>query len=313
MTEEKSTAVISCEEPHLRVCVSGGSRPGNDPLYEEEAYNMGVKIAKMGFRLDYGFSDTGIMGSVARGVMDTWEKDGDKHYQGVDPIVGVTTQEYFKLYKTDEFLQKINNVVLTDTLENRKKKLFESDIVLFAPGGVGTLDELAYDCVAMQDGFIQTKPFIIYNINGFFYHILEYLKVLSSSGFAERIPFIVVDNSEELEIAFRLLKLKNNKCATMQEAYAQARQLAYELPYFFKKKVDSTVWVEHILDYMRLIAEQGSAEEKENLANDIEQAYLEKEIERMYDRLAKTGRDTALVSDKLTKLKRRKTMRSPKG
>lgn len=313
MTEEKSTAVIPCEEPHLRVCVSGGSRPSNDPLYEEEAYNMGVKIAKMGFRLDYGFSDTGIMGSVARGVMDTWEKDGGKHYQGVDPIVGVTTQEYFKLYKTDEFLQKISNVVLTDTLENRKKKLFESDIVLFAPGGVGTLDELAYDCVAMQDGFIQTKPFIIYNINGFFYHILEYLKVLSASGFAERIPFIVVDNSEELEIAFRLLKLKNNKCVTMQEAYAQARQLAYELPYFFKKKTDSTVWVEHILDYMRLINEQGSAEEKENLANDIEQAYLEKEIERMYDRLARTGRDTALVSDKLTKLKRRKTLRSPKA
>lgn len=136
---------------------------------------------------------------------------------------------------------------------------------------------------------------------------------LSSSGFAERIPFIVVDNSEELEIAFRLLKLKNNKCATMQEAYAQARQLAYELPYFFKKKVDSTVWVEHILSYMRLISEQGSPEEKENLANDIEQAYLEKEIERMYDRLARTGRDTALVSDKLTKLKNRKTLHPSKS
>ena len=35
-------------------------------------------------------------------------------------------------------------------------------------------------------------------------------------------------------------------------------------------------------------------------------AYLEKEIERMYDRLAKTGRDTAIVSDKLTRLKQRK-------
>lgn len=42
------------------------------------------------------------------------------------------------------------------------------------------------------------------------------------------------------------------------------------------------------------------------LASEIEQAYLEKEIERMYDRLAKTGRDTAIVSDKLTRLKQRK-------
>lgn len=56
---------------------------------------------------------------------------------------------------------------MEDTLENRKIKLLEADIVVFAPGGVGTLDELAYDCVAMQDGFLKTKPFIIYNVNGF--------------------------------------------------------------------------------------------------------------------------------------------------
>ena len=50
----------------------------------------------------------------------------------------------------------------------------------------------------------------------------------------------------------------------------------------------------------------GSDEEKTLLENDIETAYLEKEIERMYDRLAKTGRDTSVVSYKLSRLKRRK-------
>ena len=35
----------------------------------------------------------------------------------------------------------------------------------------------------------------------------------------------------------------------------------------------------------------------------------EKEIERMYERLAKTGRDTSIVSDKLTKLKKRKALK----
>ena len=33
---------------------------------------------------------------------------------------------------------------------------------------------------------------------------------------------------------------------------------------------------------------------------------LEKEIERMYERLAKTGCDTSVVSEKLTKLKKRR-------
>ena len=73
---------------------------------------------------------------------------------------------------------------------------------------------------------MKTKPFIIYNINGFFYHILEYLKVLAASGFAAPVPFIVVDDSEELETAFRLLRLRYNNCSNSEEAYAAARQLA---------------------------------------------------------------------------------------
>ena len=294
---------------NLRVCVSGGRRDGNDNSYVEECYKLGAKIAKMGFRLDYGFSNSGVMGAVAKGVLDNWLERKDEYYSNIAPIVGVTTKEYYKLYEKDEFLQQISEVVLEDTLENRKIRLLEADIVVFAPGGVGTLDELAYDCVAMQDGFLKTKPFIIYNIDGFFYHILEFLKSLASTGFANPVPFIVVDNSDELEIAFRLLKLCYNQCSNSKEAYAQARQIAYELPFFIKKKQTENVYVEDIINYINDINQNASEEQKNSLKNEIEQAYLEKEIERMYDRLAKTGRDTAVVSDKLTKLKKRKKER----
>ncbi len=291
---------------NLRVCVSGGHRDGKDPVYVEECYKLGAKIAKMGFRLDYGFSNSGVMGAVARGVLDNWLERKDKFYSNVAPIVGVTTKEYYELYEKDEFLQQISEVVLEDTLENRKIRLLEADIVVFAPGGVGTLDELAYDCVAMQDGFLKTKPFIIYNVDGFFYHILEFLKALAATGFANPVPFIVVDNSEDLDTAFRLLKLKYKECSNSKEAYAQARQLAYELPFFIKKKKNEGIYVEDIISYIDDVNENGSDEQIASLKNEIEQAYLEKEIERMYDRLAKTGRDTAVVSDKLTKLKKRK-------
>ena len=203
-------------------------------------------------------------------------------------------------------LEKVTNVVLTDTIENRKKKLFDADIIVFAPGGVGTLDELAYDCVAMQDGFIKTKPFIIYNINGFFYHILEYLKEMVNTGFAEPVPFIVVDNNEELEIAFRLLKIRYNKCENTKQAYANARQLVYELPYFYKRRSLNRVFVEDIWEEMQNIRTNANESENKMLDEEIETAYLEKEIERMYDRLARTGKSTAIVSDKLTRLKARK-------
>lgn len=286
----------------LRVFVAGGSRSGHDSLYVEEAYNLGRKIAKLDFELDFGLSSSGIMGAVARGVLDAWNKKKCKE----TPIQGITTKEYYSLYKTDDILGQIEDVIVAQTLEERKLKLLNADFVVFAPGGVGTLDELAYDCVAMQDGFLQIKPFILYNVDGFFHHLLEFLKSISAKGFADPIPFIVVDNSDELGIVFRLLKLRYAKNNNSADAYAAARQLIYELPYFIEKKVDNTVHVEHIIEEMQNISLHGTAEERQNLANEIERAYLEKEIERMYDRLAKTGRDTSIVSEKLTKLKNRK-------
>ncbi len=292
------------KEEGIRVFVAGGSRSGNDTAYAQEAYNLGKKIVKMEFKLDFGLSNSGIMGAVAKGVLDGWNKRQCK-LEG-SPIQGITTKKYFDLYPNDDELINKMDIVVAKTLEERKQKLLESDFVVFAPGGVGTLDELAYDCVAMQDGMLPMKPFIIYNINGFFHHLLEFLKYIAQEGFANPVPFIVVDNNEELEIAFRLLKKRYIKCADGQEAYANARQLVYELPYFIKQKLNFNLEVEDCIENMHKINTTGTYQERTVLRNEIETAYLEKEISRMYDRLAKTGRDTGNVSDKLTKLKKRR-------
>lgn len=288
----------------IRVFVAGGSRSGSDEIYVEEAYNLGRQIVKMDFKLDFGLSNKGIMGAVARGVLDKWNEKNCSSEKL--PIQGITTEEYYRLYPSDDDLIKQTDVIVAKTLEERKQKLLAADFVVFAPGGVGTLDELAYDCVAMQDGLLDIKPFIIYNVNGFFHHLLEFLKSISQTGFADPVPFIVVDNNEELEIAFRLLKIRYNKCANSKEAYANARQLVYELPYFYKRKSLQKIFVEDIWEEMQNIRTKGEEQENKILDDDIETAYLEKEIERMYDRLAKTGKDTAVVSDKLTRLKARK-------
>jgi len=288
----------------IRVFVAGGSRSGKDAVYAEEAYNLGKKIVKMDFKLDFGLSNSGIMGAVAKGVLDGWNRRQCK-LEGF-PIQGITTKRYYELYPSDDELISKMDIVVAKTLEERKQKLLEADFVVFAPGGVGTLDELAYDCVAMQDGMLPMKPFVIYNINGYFHHLLEYLKFIAQEEFAEPVPFIVVDNNEELEIAFRLLKLRYIKCADGREAYANARQLVYELPYFIKQKINYNLEVEDCMERMNLILEKGTDFDKQVLQNELETAYLEKEIERMYDRLAKTGRDTGVVSDKLVKLKKRR-------
>lgn len=290
----------------IRVFVAGGSRGGHNPMYVREVYNLGKKIVEMGFKLDFGLSNSGIMGAVARGVMDAWNEKqncGSSDF----PIQGITTEEYFKLYDSEDVMLKHINVIFAKTLEERKQRLLDADFVVFAPGGVGTLDELAYDCVAMQDGLLQKKPFILYNIGGFFHHLLEFLKSISNKGFSDPVPFIVVDNDFELEVAFSLLKSRYAKCTEEgDKVYDNARQLVYELPYFIKRRQDSKLDVVDIIRDVCAIRAFGNDEEKAALDSDIETAYLEKEIERMYDRLAKTGRDTSVVSYKLSRLKNRK-------
>lgn len=288
----------------IRVFVAGGSRGGHNPVYVKEAYALGKKIVEMGFKLDFGLSNAGIMGAVARGVMDAWNEK--QHSISPDfPIQGITTEEYYKLYDSDDAMLKHINVIFAKTLEERKRRLLNADFVVFTPGGVGTLDELAYDCVAMQDGLLQKKPFILYNICGFFHHLLEYLKAISNKGFSDPVPFVVVDNDFELEVAFSLLKNRYYKCESEEGVYDNTRQLVYELPYFIQQKQKTGKEILDIIREVCSIRGLGNDEEKAALDNDIETAYLEKEIERMYDRLAKTGRDTSVVSYKLSRLKRR--------
>ncbi|MBP5399932.1 MAG: LOG family protein [Alphaproteobacteria bacterium] len=288
----------------LRVFVAGGARSGNDNIYTEEAYNLGRQIVKMGLKLDFGLSNSGIMGAVARGVLDTWQHMFCNN--GELPIKGITTSDYFCLYpQDDELLKQISNIIFAKTLEERKQRLLRADFVVFAPGGVGTLDELAYDCVAMQDGFLDLKPFILYNVNGYFYHLLEYLKQIAAKGFANPLPFIVVDNSQEIEIVFRLLKLRYENSQDVTAAYANTRQLIYELPYFLKNKTDNSVFVEDIIKKMEKIRKNGTDEEKLQLNREIEQAYLEKEINRMNERVEKTFKDTKALIEKLVKLEQR--------
>ena len=299
-----SSFIKENEKDGIRVFVAGGSRGGHNPAYVKETYNLGKQIVKMGFKLDFGLSNSGIMGAVARGVMDAWNEK-QQCVKNEFPIQGITTEEYYKLYDSDDVMLKHINVIFAKTLEERKQRLLDADFVVFAPGGVGTLDELAYDCVAMQDGLLQKKPFILYNINGFFHHLLEFLKSMSQKGFADPVPFIVVDNEFELEVAFSLLKSKYVKNKKKETVYDSSRELVYELPYFIKRHQNSNMEVIDIIRDVCAIRGLGSDEEKSNLENDIETAYLEKEIERMYERLAKTGRDTSVVSYKLARLKKR--------
>lgn len=305
-TAQETTQIVSDfvnrnEQGSLRVFVAGGSRAGTDKAYVKEAFKLGETIGKMNYRLDFGLSSRGIMGAVAKGVMKTWA-DGD----GTDksPIYGVTTKEYLALYQSDSLLEEVSKIIVADTLEERKQQLLAADFVIFAPGGVGTLDELVYDCVAMQDGFLDFKPFVLFNVNGFFHHLLEYLKEINLKGFSDPMPFLVVDNCAEAAVVFCVLSHYFNHKVTSENGRALIEKIIYELPYIIETVEVTKDSVEKILLDMAQIRMSKNKMQIRRLKMDIKNAYLNKETIRMYERLSKTGMDIATVSKKLSHLKK---------
>jgi uncharacterized protein (TIGR00730 family) len=282
----------------FRIFVAGGSRSGNSPAYEKEAFKLGEKIADMNFRLDFGLSGHGIMGAVAKGVLKVWAQKTDAEEL---PIKGITTKEYLALTQVDEVVNQIKEVFVAHTLEERKQQLLNADFVIFAPGGIGTLDELVYDCVAMQDGFLPLKPFIIFNVEGHYYHVLEYLKEIALKGFSTAMPFIVVDNAFEAGIVFEVLKEIYKNPPPKEKIFPFVEWLVYHLPFIWEQKEENPK-----RSVANILKEIKKNEKDEGYAAQIESAYLKKEIARMYDRLEKVGQDTALVSSKLSDLKQRK-------
>ena len=290
----------SCK--YTRVFVAGGSLPGSNPIYEQQAFELGQEISRQNYQLTFGSSSKGIMGAVAKGVMNEWLR---KKKRIPTPIQGITTTHYKKLYPSDT-IDGVKDIVVSHTLEQRKVNLLNADFVIFTPGGVGILDELSYNCVAMQDGFLNIKPFVLFNIDGFFHHLLEYLKDIHIKGFADSIPFIVVDNIPEARIAFEMIAHYYKRTQNKQQAINAVNKIVYDFPYIVEQnKLHPSTSIRQLLQKKDAVLRGTDLDLKKQLQQDIETAYLNKEILRMYDRLAKAGRDTALVSHKLSQLKRR--------
>lgn len=297
-----------------RVFVAGGSREGNNIDYAREAFLLGQAIGKRDYQLAFGLSSRGIMGAVAQGVLEAWKKKDKKL---AEPILGVTTEHYQKLYPDDDLLREVTDVIVSHTLEERKQNLLSADFVVFAPGGLGTLDELVYNCIAMQDGFgsLEAKPFILFNVDGFFHHLLEYLKDINLKGFSEHVPFIVVDNVFEMEVAFSMISAYRVKIRDKKQVQRVLTKIIHELPYIIEqKRKNPATSVSALLRNKDRVLKSAKLAAREALNRKIETAYLNKEIQRMYDRMATTSRDMALVSHKLDALTTRmKNTRNENG
>jgi hypothetical protein len=170
-----------------RVTVFCGSSSGSDKIFEEQAYSLGKTLAENKIDLVYGGAKVGLMGAVARGVL-----------QNGGEVIGVLP----KFLKVKEIAYEgLTELILVETMHERKTKMSElCDGVIALPGGFGTLEEL-FEMITWAQLGLHKKPVAILNTNGFYNSLIEMIQKMVDEGFLKEINqqmLLTSDNISEL-------------------------------------------------------------------------------------------------------------------
>ena len=156
-------------KPARNLCVYCGSGSGKNPVYMEAAKSLGAAIAAAGIGLVYGGGSLGLMGEVAKTVLEA-----GGHVTGIIP-------EF--LGTKERMLTGVNELIVTKSMHERKMTMFEHSTGFVAlPGGIGTLEELTeISTWAQLDQ--HAKPIILCNIENYWEPYLTLLKHMRAERF----------------------------------------------------------------------------------------------------------------------------------
>ena len=187
-TERKLAARTPSSIPGLdNVCVYCGSGSGQNPAFAAAARRFGHDLAEAGVGLVYGGGGLGLMGEVARAVLD---RKG--HVTGIIPSF---------LSEKERMLHQVQELIVTEDMHQRKRMMFErSDAFVALPGGVGTLEELVEQLTWSQLGR-HNKPIVLANIDGFWNPLRALFDHMRAQTFIREgmyVRFVTVDRAEDI-------------------------------------------------------------------------------------------------------------------
>lgn len=152
-----------------RICVYCGSNFGVDPAYQQAARATGTLLARQGIALVYGGGKVGLMGEIARAVI---ENSGE--------VIGVIPKY---LADKEVAFNGISDLRLVDNMHDRKAIMADlADAFIGLPGGLGTLEEVAEILTWSQLG-LHVKPCGLLNVNGYFDALLAFLDHMVEAHF----------------------------------------------------------------------------------------------------------------------------------
>jgi len=172
------------------ICVYCGSSPGNNELYMKAGHTLGRSIAQAGLELIYGGGGRGIMGAVADGAT----RSGGK-------VTGIIPRFLMNKEATEAALQRLDTLIVTDDMHQRKHAMFEkSDAFVALPGGIGTVEEIIEIMTWAQLGH-HRKPIVFGNVAGFWNPMVTLLDHMRGEGFIHTghlVQPLVVDAPEAI-------------------------------------------------------------------------------------------------------------------
>ncbi len=170
-----------------KICVYCGSGPGTDPAYAAAAEALGIELAKAGIGLVYGGGSLGLMGIVARSVLEA-----GGHVTGIIPDF---------LSSRERMLKDVQELVVTKDMHERKKLMFErSDAFVALPGGVGTLEETVEMLTWSQLGR-HKKPILLANVKQFWVPLVELFEHMRAQEFIRQdlmVRYLVTDKIDDI-------------------------------------------------------------------------------------------------------------------
>jgi uncharacterized protein (TIGR00730 family) len=151
------------------ICVYCGSGDGRNRTYARAARDFGAILAKEGIGLVYGGGSIGLMGEIARAVLDN-----GGHVTGIIPAF---------LNLREHMLVDVQELIVVDTMHQRKHLMFvKSDAFVALPGGLGTLEEFVEQLTWAQLQQHQ-KPIVLANIDRFWDPVLALFERMTGEGF----------------------------------------------------------------------------------------------------------------------------------
>lgn len=184
---QEPLAKPSIDRPIRNICVYCGSSAGADPIYLEAARALGRELAKARIGLVFGGGGTGLMGALARSVVENGGM-----------VTGIIPEF---LIEREVAFDAAQNLIVVPDMHTRKRLMFEkADAFVALPGGIGTLEELVEQLTWVQLER-HTKPVLIADIGGFWRPLLALFAHMRERGFIQpafEVRYLVAEMVEDI-------------------------------------------------------------------------------------------------------------------